>query len=396
MTAIRRETTPTCRAEEPIAATVDYQALNPAYPRAWWTIGWSGDVQQARVVPLKVLERDVVLWRDMSGEVHAQAGHCPHLGVHIGYGGEVVGKTVRCPFHGWQYDVSGKLATQPGHDRVREGVCLPTYRVIERYGALFLWNGAGEPDFEFPDILAEAGFADDEVVFAHHRWFLPFPAKWFAENLCDGMHFAIAHDIAEWGETRIETDSPTVMRMKNVVSGRYRWLGWRNLKKRFQRRELVNLLTPVTNDIKSTCWGGALHLVRFADRPGILGNIIACWTPADASSHYVMDITLLPKVRIPGVGRAIEKTVGFVAGLGNWSTVIQDAGLMMHRAEAPNPAYHVRDRGLVSFRRFWDSRIVGSHPLEGDNLRSNGVRAGIRLKDTSGKPNGAQQRVEPG
>jgi nitrite reductase/ring-hydroxylating ferredoxin subunit len=378
------ERTPLEVTARPAKPAVKYAALNPDYPRAWWTIGWSGDVKGNRVLPLRILERDMVLWRDSGGELHCQAGHCPHLGVHIGYGGEVVGDTVRCPFHGWQYDGAGKLAAQPGHDRLRENVCLPTYRVVERYGAVFLWNGAGEPDFDFPDILAEAGFAEEDVVFAHHRWFLPFPAKWFGENLCDGMHFAVAHDTAEWGETIIDTESPTVMRMTNAIYDRHRWLGWKNVKKRFQRGELQNLLTPVTNDILSTCWGGSLHLVRFADRPNILGNIIACWTPIDSHSHYVLDLTLLPKVRVPVVGPMVEKAVGFAAGLGNWSTAIQDAGLMMHRAEQPNPAYHVRDRGLVTFRRFWDSRIVSDGPLAGDNLRSNGARAGIRVKKDDG------------
>jgi nitrite reductase/ring-hydroxylating ferredoxin subunit len=373
------------RSDEQVRPAVAYAALNPQYPRAWWTIGWSGDVKPGRVVALKILERDLVLWRDSSGTLHCQAGHCPHLGAHIGYGGSVVGDTVRCPFHGWCYDGDGKLAAQPGHDRLRDGVCLPTFRVVERYGAVFAWNGAGEPDFEFPDILAEAGFAEEDVVFAHHRWYLPFPAKWFGENLCDGMHFAVAHDTAEWGETLIESESPTMMRMRNAIYNRPPWLGWANLKKRFRRGEMVNLLTPVTNDILSTCWGGPLHLVRFADRPNILGNIIACWTPVDAHSHLVLDLTLIPKMRIPVAGPMIEKTVGFAAGLGNWSTAIQDAGLMMHRAEQPNPAYHVRDRGLVTFRRFWDSRIVGDHPLAGDNRRSNGARAGIRVKDRNGK-----------
>ncbi len=364
----------------------DYAALNAAYPRSWWNIAWSGDVKPGRVIPHKILERDIVLWREDNGTLHCQAAHCPHLGSHLGYGGEVMGDTVKCPFHGWRYAGDGLLAAQPGQDKLREGICLPTYRVVERYGTIFLWNGAGEPDFEFPDILAEAGFDPEDVTFAHHRWHLPFPAKWFGENLCDGMHFAVAHDTAEWGDTIIESESPTVMRMRNAIYNRRPWLGVENLKRRFQRGEMVNLLTPVTNDILSTCWGASLHLVRFADRPGILGNIIASWTPIDAHSHYVLDITLVPRMRVPVVGPLAEKAIGFAAGMGNWSTAIQDCGLMMHRAEPPNPAYHVRDRGLIGFRRFWDSRIVSEGQLAGDNLRSNGLRAGIRRRERRPEP----------
>jgi hypothetical protein len=93
-----------------------------------------------------------------------------------------------------------------------------------------------------------------------------------------------------------------------------------------------------------------------------------------------MDITLAPRIRIPIIGRQVERLIGVVAGLGNWSTAIQDAGLMMHRKEPENPPYTREDKGLIQFRRFWDSRIDSSRQLAGDNLRSNGVRAGIRVR----------------
>jgi phenylpropionate dioxygenase-like ring-hydroxylating dioxygenase large terminal subunit len=365
--------------------SVRFEAINPAYPRAWWTIAFARDIKVRRAVPLRVLERDLVLWRDSHGVVHCQAGHCPHLGAHLGYGGEVLDDAIRCPFHGWSYAADGTLVAQPGPDRVRQGICVATYRVVERYGALFAWNGDGEPDFDFPDIVAEAGFRDEDVAFAHHRWFLPFPAKWFQENLCDGMHFAVAHDTAQWGDTIIRRETPTLLEMENAVYDRRRWLGWENIKRRLMRRELVNLLTPVTDNVLSTCWAGPLHLVRFASRKQILGTIIACWTPVDRDSHIVMDVTFLPRIRTPLLGSIAERVLGFVVGLGNWSTAIQDAGFMVHRAEPPNPPYGPRDKAMVVYRRFWDGRIVSGHPLEGDNVQSNGARAGIRTKKQPGE-----------
>jgi nitrite reductase/ring-hydroxylating ferredoxin subunit len=367
-------------------ATPKNVAVNPAYPRSWWMAVFSRDLKAGKVVPLRMLERDIVMWRDPDGVVYGHAAHCPHLGAHLGYGGEVVGQRLRCPFHAWEFDGDGRLVGQAGPDRIREGVCLPTFLVMERHGALFVWNGDGDPDIEFPDFLAflsEIGANATDVTFAHHRWFLPFPAKWFAENLCDGMHFAVAHDAANWGDTIIHSESTTTLEMENALFERRPWLGLENVWRRFVRREMINLLTPVTNNIKSTCWGASIHLVRFAGRPRILGTIIACWLPVDSHSHYVMDVTLIPRIRIPILGRPLEKLVGLAAGLGNWSTAIQDAGLMMHRAEAPNPQYTSRDKGLVIFRRFWDSRIASNGQLVGDNLRSNGHRAGIRVKGRS-------------
>jgi hypothetical protein len=174
--------------------------------------------------------------------------------------------------------------------------------------------------------------------------------------------------------------------MENAVYERRKWFGWENIRRRLVRRELVNLLTPVTDNVLSTCWGGPLHLVRFASRKQVLGTIIACWTPVNHDSHLVMDVTLLPRIRLPIIGPLVERVLGFILGLGNWSTAIQDAGFMIHRAEPPNPLYGPRDKGLVVYRRFWDSRIVSGDPLEGDNVHSNGARAGIRTKK---EPRGA-------
>jgi len=376
-----------------------YSALNRAYPRSWWVAAFSCDVKRGRTVPLRLLERDVVLWRDSAGTVHCQAGHCPHLGAHFGYGGAVVGDQLRCGFHGWRFDRAGRLASVPGPDRPRSSLCLPTYRIVERHGALFLWNGAGEPDIEFPnflEFLGDIGATEDDVTFHHHRWFLPFPAKWFGENLADGMHFAIAHDTAGWGDTLVHRDDGKVIVTENALYDRRKWLSVENIRRRFVRREMVNLLTPVVDNVVGTSWGGTVNLVRFAGRPRILSTTIACWLPVDEDSHYVMDIQMVPRIRIPILGRYLEKLTGFLIGLGSWSTAIQDAGLMMHRHEPENPPYGRRDRGLIAFRRLWDSRIDSHGQLAGDNRRSNGLRAGIKVTGRDPADPARADRAHPG
>ena len=51
---------------------------------------------------------------------------CPHMGAHLGFGGEVVGNSIKCPFHGWSFDREGKCQRIPYTSRlteeVREGV----------------------------------------------------------------------------------------------------------------------------------------------------------------------------------------------------------------------------------------------------------------------------------
>jgi hypothetical protein len=54
---------------------------------------------------------------------------------------------------------------------------------------------------------------------------------------------------------------------------------------------------------------------------------------------------------------------------------------MHYRHEQPNPGYGRLERGLVRFRRFWDSRIEDRSLWQGDGIHSNGLRAGIRWDD---------------
>lgn len=54
---------------------------------------------------------------------------------------------------------------------------------------------------------------------------------------------------------------------------------------------------------------------------------------------------------------------------------------MIHRQEPEHPAYNRFDRGLVKFRRFWDSRLLDRSLWAGDNVHSAGARAGCAWPD---------------
>jgi len=46
----------------------------------------------------------LVVWRGESGKVYVADAYCPHLGAHLGVGGEVAGECIKCPFHGWAFE----------------------------------------------------------------------------------------------------------------------------------------------------------------------------------------------------------------------------------------------------------------------------------------------------
>lgn len=352
-------------------------ALNPEYPTAWWIVALAEDVGRRRPLPIKALEHDLVLWRTPAGDIVCQAAHCLHLGAHLGHGGYVSGGTIQCPFHGWKYDTAGRIAGQVGTPRAVSKLCLPTYRVLERNGVIYLWNGTGSPDHEVPDIYEHYDVSPEKYDTVATRLYLPFPAKWFAENICDAMHFAIAHGAAESGETVAERVSDTEMRYENRLHNYRPWFTWANARRLYRQGELINLLAPLRGNLTSTSFGATLHYTRI-ENTGKFGNHLVCWTPIGAEDHYFFAVDVMPRVPLRVAQPLARKVARAAIRIGLYSTAVQDAALMRHRAEAPKPPYARFDRGLIAFRRAWDARIESENRIAGDGIHSNGLRAGIR------------------
>ena len=76
---------------------------------------------------MKYFDQEMVAWRAQSGELTVMNAYCEHLGAHLGYGGNVVGEVMQCPFHGWQW--SQRAATSASPTRTGPtgaGVSAPT------------------------------------------------------------------------------------------------------------------------------------------------------------------------------------------------------------------------------------------------------------------------------
>jgi len=96
---------------------------------------------------VKLLGEELVLFRDEGGRYGLVDRRCPHRGADLAFGRRGDGG-LRCLFHGWLFDVSGKCLEQPAEapgkarcDQVR----LRAYPCIERGGIVFAYLGDGNP-----------------------------------------------------------------------------------------------------------------------------------------------------------------------------------------------------------------------------------------------------------
>src|SRR5579871_4535319 len=81
--------------------------------RYWWPVGVSESLQAGSPPKaVRLLGEDLVLFRDRGERLGLVALHCSHRGTSLEYGRvEVSG--IRCPYHGWLYDHTGRCLEQP-------------------------------------------------------------------------------------------------------------------------------------------------------------------------------------------------------------------------------------------------------------------------------------------
>ena len=84
----------------------DQEHTELPYPNGWFAVAFSRDLIPGEVKSVHYFGEDLVVFRNRSGEPRVVDAYCPHLGAHLGEGGRVIGDSIRCPFHGWQYDGS--------------------------------------------------------------------------------------------------------------------------------------------------------------------------------------------------------------------------------------------------------------------------------------------------
>src|SRR4051794_37906992 len=81
--------------------------------RYWQPVGLSTEVTPgSKPLQVRVLGEDLVLFRDDAGRPGLIEVHCSHRLASLAYG-RVEDGGLRCPFHGWLYDVNGHCLDQP-------------------------------------------------------------------------------------------------------------------------------------------------------------------------------------------------------------------------------------------------------------------------------------------
>ena len=162
------------------------------YFRRFWHPFLLSEQLGSRPRNVRVLGEDLVLYRDLSGELGLLHKHCAHRGASLEFG-IVAEHGVRCCYHGWLFGNDGIILETPGEppgSTQKDRFCQGAYPVHEVDGVIFTYMG--------PPALRPAFQTMDAMVMLDN-WMKPYlihsPCNWLqvSENSMDPFHVAFLH-----------------------------------------------------------------------------------------------------------------------------------------------------------------------------------------------------------
>jgi phenylpropionate dioxygenase-like ring-hydroxylating dioxygenase large terminal subunit len=137
---------------------------------------------------VRLLERELVLWRTSAGAVQAWADRCPHRGTRLSMG-RTSGDRLECGYHGWKFDSGGRCVAIPALPGFKPPASHTAcaYPVRLAYG--LVWVQLQASDEAIP---ALAALPERQVMCG------PFDvatgAPRVVENFLDTAHFGFVHE----------------------------------------------------------------------------------------------------------------------------------------------------------------------------------------------------------
>ncbi|MBI1922882.1 Rieske (2Fe-2S) protein [Candidatus Poribacteria bacterium] len=322
------------------------------WPQTWYPVRQSKEVKPGQILPIKALGQDLILVRSPSGKVALMEGHCVHRGASIGHGGVFIGECIRCPFHGFQYDLQGVCVKIPDVDRIPKAAVLKTYPVAETLGMIWTFNGP-EPTFPPPTLERlgiEEGFGHLGRLGTAYA-FRNVRRCQMRDSICgslDYRHSNLVHDLNGKLE---KLDEPTPHEI--IVTSGVEYLDWGP----FGYRRILGKRVKYIGHY----WGPAIVYTRVVGRIKVLGHIRACLP----INEELTQTDMLFVVKLKRSGRPRKWVVAFRRNLGRK----QDEEDVFLDHQKPRAMYIKKDfdEGMIAHHRMClrmgQTAHVGREPI---------------------------------
>ena len=163
------------------------------FPEGWYFVASRRTIEKKKLLRRTWLGEQVVIWCNESGDVCVAEAVCPHLGADLSpeAGGRVRNGCLVCPFHGFEYDVTGRCVATP-YAPAPKSARLRVFETRDILGLVFAWRGNGGRPPQW-DLSAPPADGSDwsEMEF----WNVRFPGhpQETTENSVDLGHLRYVH-----------------------------------------------------------------------------------------------------------------------------------------------------------------------------------------------------------
>ncbi len=274
-------------------STTIYPEPTP-FPEGWYFVATRRQLTKDKLIQKTWMGVDIIAWCDQDGGVCVAEAYCPHMGAYLGSdgGGCVSDGRIVCPFHGFEFDVTGQCVATPYADPPRTAR-LRVFETRDIAGLIFAWWGINgrAPQWALPAGVPEQdGWSDLEVSTTR----FPGHPQDTTENSVDLGHLNYVHGYDNAGRAEaLSVDG-------HLLTSRFKFTTNRHIAR------IATLRFDITADTTVAGLGYSLVVIREKS----IGMDLRLWVLATPVDGTLIDMTLASQVR------EIRKPKRWVVGLG--------------------------------------------------------------------------------
>lgn len=187
--------------------------LSP-FPDGWFFVEFSSNLPAGKLIGRQWLGEQIIVWRAPGGDICVASAVCPHMGALLSpeTGGCLKKWHLVCPFHRFEYDISGNCVATPNAPPP-PNCRLKRFPVQELNGFIFAYRDStgNVPDWQLPT-LDDNGW----TALGSKRFNVRSHPQDIGENSVDINHLSSVHGWEQGEQT-----------LKTQVNGRYYTAGFR-------------------------------------------------------------------------------------------------------------------------------------------------------------------------
>ena len=322
--------------------------LPSPFPEGWYFVATRQAVQKANLLQKTWMGENIVIWCGENGQICVAEAVCPHLGADLGppAGGRLHDDRLICPFHGYEFDVTGQCVATPFADPPRTAK-LRVFETREVLGLIFAWWGMGgrEPQWSLPaDPPDQGDWSDFEI----NTLRFPGHPQETTENSVDLAHLRYVHGYDNVDPVvEVSVDGACLESSFN-----------------FKRSRTIARIAKLTFDVSANAHIFGLGYSFVEIREHSIGMDLRLWVLATPVDGALIDLSLVSQVR------EIRNPKRMIAGLGflppglrapimnkfmaaqQKDDVLQDVIIWRHKQYRSRPRLCRSDGKIMPFRYY--------------------------------------------